>query len=348
MNLTDLLNQSQYHFFFLVIDKFFDINLPQLQHFTSISSQKLNIKTKINNSGQLLSHPKTFKFISQSTSKKIAIIPFKPSAKISFHCRQHHWLPVCNPPHINRLLEDKIKFYQLCLSHHLPLIPSTITTLSPSSFQPKSVIQTRFGWAGKSTFIFDTYHQAIAKIPPQTPIKISPFLPGYTLTNNCCLTPQGLLQSPPALQLSGLKPYTTNPFATVGRQWPCLAPIEIQEQIKQITQNFSQQILQPINYRGFFGLDFLVSQNKIYLLECNPRLTASFAYYTHLELEHQIQPLFFHHLASFTHPDYQFNLPTEQQRFYSQISGSELTPKNKSGKIINQIHQPTPVIKSLK
>lgn len=342
MNLAPLLNESGYDFYFLVVDKFFDIKLSSLKHFRSIHASHQH------NSGQLLALPKTINYIQQTSSNRhVAIVPFKPSAKINFICQQHHWTCVSNPAKTNRILEDKIKFYQLCQQSQLPVIPSTITTLKPDTFLPGHVIQTRFGWAGKSTFQFSTYQDAICRIPPNTPIKISPLLPGYTLTNNCCLTHQGLIQSPPALQYTGLKPYTQHPFATVGRQWPCLAPNTIQAQVQSITQYFAAKILQPLNYQGFFGLDFLVINSQVYLLECNPRLTASFAFYTQLELDLHLNPLFFFHLAEFINLPYQIDLRQEQQRSHLNIIGSELTPKNSEGKIIDQIHYPYPFITSL-
>ncbi|HPH19617.1 MAG TPA: ATP-grasp domain-containing protein, partial [Haliscomenobacter sp.] len=89
---------------------------------------------------------------------------------------------------------------------------------------------------------------------------------------------------------------------------------------------FSKKILTPLNYRGFFGLDFLVSENQVYLLECNPRLTASFAFYTQIELKNDLTPLFYFDLAEFINLDYQIDLLQEQSRFYNQnIIGSEIT-----------------------
>jgi len=156
------------------------------------------------------------------------------------------------------------------------------------------------------------------------------------------LTRYSLIQSPPALQYTGIQPFTANPFATVGRQWPSFTPKHIQDQVFSITQSVSL-ILSKLNYRGFFGLDFLVDQDRVLLLECNPRLTASFAFYTQLELQAKLEPLFFYHLAEFLNLDY----PKPADRFNVQaISGSELTPKDIHGKTIKQLHWPYPLVKN--
>lgn len=330
-----IINELSIDFFFLVVDPNLDIKLPKLKNFYSISNPNLTQK----NSGYLLSLPSTIDFINQTTKfshHTAAIIPFKPSAKIDLICKQNNWICVSNPAPINRLLEDKIKFASII--GKIPHIPHLIAPYTKQNVDNlikkynKIVVQTHFGWAGNSTHLITKYKSNI--IPTNSICKFSPYLKGYSLLNNCCLTKSGLLQSPPALQFTGLPQYTNNPFATVGRQWPCLAPTKIIDQVQTITTTFSM-ILKKIKYKGFFGLDFFVSKNKVYLLECNPRLTASFAFYTDIELKAKINPLFYYHLLEFTFPQ----KITKQIRFNNKnIIGSELTKRNASGAIINKIN----------
>ena len=336
--LENLLNNSGYSFFFLVVDKFLDINLPQLSNFFTLFQDNLEIK----NSGYLLSQ-KTIQDKIKSSQNPV-IIPFKPSAKLEKICQNNQWILAANPASINRQLEDKIKFFEICQQNNIPIVPGLITEFNEQTFNHAQaqfgknlVVQTHFGWAGNSTHSFDNYESSKAIIPTNTLAKFSPLLGGYSLLNNCCLTRHGLIQSPPALQYTGLSEFTQNPFATVGRQWPSLAPAEIQEQIHQITTDFSEKILKPLNYHGFFGLDFIVSDNQVYLLECNPRLTASFAFYTQIELNNNLTPLFYYHLAEFINLNYSINISDEQQRFYNQnIVGSELTKRNSDGTILKK------------
>lgn len=341
MNLAALLNQSAYDFYFLVVDRFLDIDVPQLSNFYSLSPEKLNITLEEKNSGRLLSHPKTIEFITRNSAKTgriPAVVPFKPSAKIDFICQNKHWLLVSNPSSINRFLEDKIKFTEFCQSFQLPIVPNLVLPFNETNysraqnnFGSKLVIQTHFGWAGNSSYLSNNWSDIYSKIFPGTPVKFSPFLEGYSLINNCCFTNKGLLQSPPGLQYTGISSLTKNPLATVGRQWPAPAPTEIISQVKKITDDFSRP-LQDLHYQGFFGLDFLVSKDHVYLLECNPRLTASFAFYTQIEINLGLNPLFYFHLADFIHLDYPFDLFTEQNRFFHpQIIGSELTLKDSRG-----------------
>jgi hypothetical protein len=369
MNLDNFLNQSPFIFYFLVVDEFLDIDLfPRLKNFHLIyayNTDRIKLLKDRNapyfcleengfsleekNTGRLLSHPQVIEYIQNTSQKadlKPVIIPFKPSAKIDLLCQKHDWINASNGSSLNRLLEDKIKFPQICQKKDIPIIPLEIDTFTQNNFikyqnifnNSHLVIQTHFGWAGNSTFNANTWDEVKDRIAPGTVVKYSPFFEGYSLLNNCCLTKKGLIQSPPALQYTGLKPFTDNPFTTVGRQWPSFAPTTIQEQIKVITQNFSL-ILQELGYKGFFGLDFLVNGDKVYLLECNPRLTASFAFYTDIELKQNLTPLFFFHLLEFINIDYDFNLEEEQSRFYNQkIIGSEITQKDRNQVTIKKIN----------
>jgi hypothetical protein len=110
-----------------------------------------------------------------------------------------------------------------------------------------------------------------------------------------------------------------------------MAPKNIVNKVKKITIKFSKSI-KKIQYLGFFGLDFLVNQeNKVYLLECNPRLTASFSFYTQLEIKRNLYPLFLLHLIQFL----KINFPIYTRKFqkqlnFSDIAGTEITQKIKS------------------
>ncbi len=356
INLESIINQSPYIFFFLVVDKFLDIEIPQLKNFEKIYlSDYPSIKEK--NSGKLLANKKVIDYIlkkSQKTNLIPAIIPFKPSAKIDFICKKYNWINISNPGPINRFLEDKIKFAKLCQKYKLPTIPFSIDSFSQKNFlkyqkiySQKLVIQTHFGWAGNSTFSAESWDEIKNKISPDIIVKYSPFIQSsYSLLNNCCFTKFGLIQSPPALQYTGITPYTKNLFTTVGRQWPSMASQKIINRIKKITNNFGK-ILKNVNYKGFFGLDFLITNNEIFLLECNPRLTASFSFYTKIEQNQNITPLFYFHLAEFLKLNYQINLKKEQSRFDNKkIIGSEITPKNKFNHTYKKLNFDYPLSKT--
>lgn len=345
MSLIDTLNSSSFDFYFLALDDFLDINLPELSNFISISPQKLNITLLEKNSGRLLAHPKTIDFINQhsrQTGRHPAIIPFKPSAKIDHLCQENNWTLIANHASLNRFLEDKLKFVDICKENGFPTVPSIVDFFTKdnylkavSQFGSPLVVQTHFGWAGNSSYLSRNFSDLNSLLSSETKVKFSPYLSGYSLINNCCLTDSGLIQSPPGLQYTGLPRLTKNPLATVGRQWPAMATPDIIDQVTKLTVDFSKY-LKTIKFQGFFGLDFLVSQNKVYLLECNARLTASFAFYTEIEKKAGYCPLFYYHLGQFCH------LPLgelQTDRFADpKLVGSEITLKDSSGTTIKKYH----------
>lgn len=346
-NLEEYLNNLPIHFFFLVVDKFLDITLPNLTNFESISPWSLKIELTQKNSGRLLSHPNTLDYIKTHTpkGKTPAIIPFKPSPKVDLICHQQGWINISNTSQINRYLEDKIIFSKLMDDHQLPQIPHQIAPLNQESFVQaqdelgqKLVIQTHFGWAGNSSYIANSWDDVKLLIPTNTPVKFTPFWNGTSLINNCCLTPQGLIQSPIGRQYTGIPELTNNRLATVGRQWPAHISSEISQQIFAITSELSKLLIEK-KYRGFFGLDFFVHQNKAYLLECNPRLTASFAFYTKIENRNNLDPLFYFHLLSFLANKYPININQQQRHLNTSLVGTELTKKNSIGATVKKLQK---------
>ena len=72
------------------------------------------------------------------------------------------------------------------------------------------------------------------------------------------------------------KPVTTKqsnlPFVFCGLD----GPIELHDSINQEALRIAKLIVQRFKLRGFNGIDFLVSDNALYFLDLNPRITASF------------------------------------------------------------------------
>jgi hypothetical protein len=322
-NLPTILNDLPYHYYYPQADKFLELNLP----FKNFSTLPL-MPGMEKNSGSIL---KAFK----PTVPHPVIIPFKPSAKIEHICLQNNWKLVAVNSKLNRHLEDKLLFSDLARSNNIPTIPYTIGPLTQSfvdqclaDFGPQLVIQTHFGWAGLSTYIFSS--KDTLPVALNTPVKIMPLVDGVTYTNNCCLTKWGSIVGPPALQINGLPTLSSNSFATTGRQWPSFLPPRHLKKIQSLSTNIAT-FLQKLQFRGFYGVDYLVTPKEVYVLEINPRLTASANFYTQLELKNNYIPTIYWHMAEFL----ELNLPATtydfKPYFSHNLQGSEVTPKSISG-----------------
>jgi hypothetical protein len=295
--------------------------------------EKTGINNVPRNTGHILAHKETIKYIKyHSGGQKPIIVFFKPSAKISFVCKKHHWLMAGNNHKLAEFLENKLSFYLWATKNKLPLIPGEIRSLDIKYLSKKKfpfIIQFKRGWAGKSSFIINSKNDLnkLKKFAGQL-VKISPFLKGETYINNGCILRNGqVLVGPPGKQISKINELSNNPLSTTGRQWPATIKNKDAKIINKITDKLGALIYKK-GYRGFFGTDFLIDNNRnIYLLECNPRLTASFVFYTQLEEQSSNNSLLWHHLNSFA-------LFSDNKTYQSTISGSEIIQRNNQKKTL--------------
>jgi hypothetical protein len=158
-------------------------------------------------------------------------------------------------------------------------------------------------------------------------VKISEFINGITLINNGVVCADGrVIQSPVGYQLTGESLLTKLPMSTCGRGWPADIDGQIKKKISKITIKVGKAIYK-LGFRGFFGLDFILDKNNnLFLLELNPRLTASFPFYTLLEINRKQTPLLLYHYQSFLN----FKIPKSYpcQINSLKIVGAEIVQRN--------------------
>jgi predicted ATP-grasp superfamily ATP-dependent carboligase len=305
--------------------------------------EKLGSSRIPHNTGHLLAHPLVLKHIKkQSKGAQPAIAYFKPSPKIDKIIKENGWLGIGNSSLLNKKFEDKVAFYRLLKKNNLPAVEGEI--VCPTNDWLKAVVgkfgfplvvsQSR-GWAGKGSLLVKNEKELLALAETFSggrELLVSRFVEGTTLINNACAFLSGkVVLSPPAIQISGISLLSSNPLSTCGRQWPAQGISEkTLREISKVTVEVGRLMLKS-GYRGYFGLDFILEKgsNRLYLLECNPRLTASFVFYNWLELEAGIFPLLAGHILSFLTPeDHSFLFKTPLSGLVDKIVGGELVQRN--------------------
>jgi len=290
----------------------------------------LVLSSNYNNTGKMLEDGRTVKFLSDNSKTQAPnILIFKPSDKIDLIVKRNGYKLIANQGFLNKKFEDKVSFYRLCVRYKLPIPDSMISKLGELSFwQAKEmfglpfIVQFGRGWAGSTTFfIYDeNKYLELQKKFFGTVVKFSQKIDGITVLNNACVTWDGkVLISEPAVQIAGSL-FGGLEGSTFGRQWGGKLISNSQKtKIRGITQIVGS-IMAREGYLGWFGLDFVISQNgKVLLSENNARLTASFSFYTQLEvLAGSDSTLLSHHIASFLRE----KLPTWQNQEFvgSQVS----------------------------
>ncbi len=328
----------------------FDPLIPQLRkqgvQIFCLDESGHHDEKKYNNTGKILENEETVSYINKKSKETTPVIMyFKPAKKIDSVLDKHKWIKAGNNSDLNECFENKIYFSRLLKKYFPDLeIPSLTGKLGKlvfleiiKLFSLPVVIQFGHGWAGKTTFLINSEKEFLNLYQkyPETVVKVSKFIEGFVVLNNCCIYQDKILISPPAVQISAVKKLYPNSFVTCGRQWPAKFISEKQEEeISRISEKVGL-IMQKNGYKGFFGLDFLVerSTGKIYLSEINARLTASSSFFTKLELGYGKIPLMLYHLASF------LNLPLPDfDPDYPEFKGSQIIFREGGGQPVK--HHP--------
>jgi hypothetical protein len=269
----------------------------------------------LNNTGRMLENKNVLSYILNQTNSKPYIMYFKPSFKIDNLLQKHGFNTIGNNYLLNEKYENKISGFEFINKYFRNnSIPGRTGTFGLFDFKKMEeefglplVVQFGHGWAGKTTFFIqdDLQFMKLKNKFIETNIKISKYISGFTVINNCTCFLEKVFISPPAIQISGISKINPNSAVTCGRQWP--AKFISDKQINEINiLSFKiGQLMGKSGYKGFFGLDFLIDSTtgQIYVSEINARLTASSAFYTKLEIGMNIFPQMGYHIASFITTD---------------------------------------------
>lgn len=276
---------------------------------------------------ELLSRPEVLTFI-KATSKKSSVLVFKNTKRIERIAKENN-INLLNPSaELAQKVEDKISQVEWLgeLACHLP--PHNIAILSSIEWNNEPfIIQYNHAHTGGGTVLIKDKHtlEELKLTYPARPVKKSTYIPGPVYTLNCIASPndQGVFGNI-SYQITGIKPFTEKPFATIGNDWGFAKESLGPEQIKSISK-MAAAISQKLNsdgWKGLFGIDFLISEKtgQVYLLEINARQAASTTYESTLQnqarsnssaagKENSSLTIFEAHLASFSKPVTEMIMP---------------------------------------
>ena len=236
---------------------------------------------------ELLQHPKTQEFL--YTLETPDILVFKQTKIIETICENLN-VSLLNPSaKLAQTIERKISQHEWLgdLQHYLP--KTTIKLCSELNDQDiNSVIQFNTAHSGKGTIHLTNNEQIVElkKKFPKRPVRVSTFIKGSSYTVNAIIA-DTVYASTPSYQITGMKPFTNNPFATIGNDWS-YADKSLTEEMKKNIDDMTIAIgnkMKKNGWKGAFGIDIIVEQdtNTVYLIEINARQTASVTYESHLQ-----------------------------------------------------------------
>ena len=259
---------------------------PVIKHLP-FAGRIFSLADKINeavprSSGHLLAHPLAQEFIKkQAHDRQVYLAFFKPNKKLEIIAARKGWHLLGNRQSLARWLENKIRLWQALHRYsQLPFPPGMIGVLGDFSYSSLSrkyngcfVLQLGYGWAGRSTFkvCSETKFVRLQQKYPKQWVKVTEFLPGWTLTNNNVVTKKGdVYSSSLAWQITGQREFCPGlAMATCGRVW-AKSPGKTFEDDARRMGRFVGSWLYRQGFRGFFGLDFLLTTDgRFYFQEFN-------------------------------------------------------------------------------
>ena len=280
---------------------------------------------------KLLKQPDIKKFINKFDSPNLVV--FKNTKQIQRECEQQNWNLLNPAAEIINKVEQKISQVEW-LEEKQKLLPEfeIKTCKEVSCDSAPFILQFNRAHTGNGTFLIEDKEDLdpLQQKFPDRPVKISKYIEGDMFTLNCIVSRDQILTSSISYQITGIEPFTTNTFATVGNDWG-LADTQLnikdQQKIKQIGEQVGQK-LRIDNFFGLFGIDVIKSSSgEIYLIEINARQPASTTFESHLQIKAEKRnddktTTFYAHLLSLLKQNINFNIPEIN-------SGAQIIYRNK-------------------
>jgi predicted ATP-grasp superfamily ATP-dependent carboligase len=240
----------------------------------------LLIESKIPlDTAELLEQSEVKNHINKNSS---TILVFKNTSRIENICKENGWNLLNPSAALSEKYENKITQIEWLgeLAKYLP--SHSISLAKDLKWLGKPlIIQWAHGHTGDGTILVKSKEElsTIQEKFPERMMRATAFIEGPSFTVNVVVAPNTILVGSESYQITGLKPFTDNPFSTVGNDWGLTRTLLNKSEINQI-EKIAKEIgerMRKDGWKGLFGIDIIRENesNKIYLIEINARQPAS-------------------------------------------------------------------------
>ncbi len=250
---------------------------------------------------ELLDHPETLRVIEKlksSGTTEINILVFKNTSQIENVCQKNNW-HLLNPSSIlAEKIENKMTQVEWLGSLGEKYLPPHSLVLGKDIVWEKKplIIQWAHSHTGDGTILINTADElkSIQAKFPERLARVSSYVYGPSFTVNVAvgapethLAGKNVFLGNISYQITGIPPFTENPFSTIGNDWSLTHSLLNETEIEFI-ETMATEIahkLQADGWKGLFGIDVMRDdeQNKIFLIEINARQPASTTYESQLQ-----------------------------------------------------------------
>ncbi len=275
----------------------------------------------------LLSHKQVIDFIKErGPGGKAVFLMF--DEKTEALCEELG-LEVCFPPAALRsAIDDKMETTRIADRAGVESVPNVLDRIeSYEDLQKKAghlgpdlVIQTAYGDSGHTTFFIsnkDDWNEYADEITEAFEVKVMKKIRCRGSALEACATSHGTIVGPLMTELVGFPELTPYKGGWCGNEVfaDAFSP-EVRSEARQAAFAFGEE-LRKLGYRGYFELDFLtdLDSNKVYLGECNPRITGASSMTNLASFCHADAPLFLFHLLEWMGVDFDIDVDEINSRW---------------------------------
>ncbi len=243
---------------------------------------------KLLDTRELLAHSATKRYVKKLSSPRIVV--FKNTQAIERECLKNGWQLLNPSAVVASAIEEKISQVAWLgpLQKYLP--PHRIVTCKQVRFTGTPfIMQFNRAHTGSGTMLIsnDGELAEFQNLFPDRPVRITEYITGPLFTNNNVVWDTTVLTGNISCQITGLPPFTSRPFATIGNDWKLPHHILNKKQLQQFNKMATDigKQLQKSGWRGLFGIDVVLDAKtkKLYLIEINARQPASTTYESELQ-----------------------------------------------------------------
>lgn len=278
----------------------------------------------------LLSHPDLLKLLrdrgDNGRNGKAVFLMF--DEKTEALCRKAG-LEVCFPPAALRTkIDDKVETTRIAERAGVKCVPNVLARVDSYATLRKVskklgedlVIQTAFGDSGHTTYFisnekeFKKYEKDIVAAPE---VKVMKRINCRGSALEACVTRHGTIVGPLMTELVGFPELTPYKGGWCGNEvFAGAFQSKTRKEARNAAIAFGDE-LKKLGYRGYFEIDFLtdLDSGKVYLGECNPRITGASSMTNLSAFAHADAPLFVFHLLEWMGVDYDLDVEALNTRW---------------------------------
>mgnify|MGYP001267178354 CR=1 FL=1 len=292
---------------------------PELPHKPFESIEDIN--------NYLLGHPDVRKLFEQrgGAGKAVFLMFDEQTEKLC----EAAGLEVCFPPaSLRTLIDDKMETTRIAERAGVKCVPNVLARVDSYETLRKVsrrlgndlVVQTAFGDSGHTTFFisnerdFKKHEKEIIESPE---VKVMKKIRCRGSALEACVTRHGTIVGPLMTELVGFPELTPYKGGWCGNEvFAGAFKAHTRRNARKSAVAFGEE-LRKMGYKGYFEVDFLtdLDTGKVYMGECNPRITGASSMTNFSAFAHADAPLFIFHLLEWMGVSYDLDVDELNERW---------------------------------